>query len=238
MYVHYHHQMSEKPQYKIETIPHMRRLVFDVGIMGRTRHSIHGLIEVDVTSAREYFRAHEQATSETLSFTAFVITCLGKALELNEHLYAHRDWRNHLVIFEDVNITAMIETEISGKKAPLPHVFNGIDNKTFRQVHEELRAAQVAPRESDEGKFLHFLTYLPGILRRAIFKLLIKFPILLPEYSSSVMVTAVGMFGKGGGWGIPRSNYTLTVTVGGITDLTLSIDHDIVDGAPALWLCY
>jgi pyruvate/2-oxoglutarate dehydrogenase complex dihydrolipoamide acyltransferase (E2) component len=63
------------------------------------------------------------------------------------------------------------------------------------------------------------------------------------------MVTAVGMFGRGGGWGIPVSNFTLTVTVGGIVkkpgvfdgeiaireylDLTLSIDHDIVDGAPA-----
>ena len=64
-----------------------------------------------------------------------------------------------------------------------------------------------------------------------------------------MLVTAVGMFGKGGGWGIPVANYTLSVTVGGMQkkpgifndqitireylDLTLSIDHDIVDGAPA-----
>ena len=227
----------------------MRRFVFDAGIMGRRRHSVHGLIEVDVTPAREFLRAHKQATGESLSFTAFLIHCLGRALELNEHLYAHRDWRNRLVIFEDVNITTMIETEVSGKKVPLPHIFNAINQRSYREIHEELRAAQIAPRQSGEGKFLHYASYLPGFLRRAIFNIFIKFPTMMPKYSSSVMVTAVGMFGKGSGWGITISNYTLTVTVGGIArkpgvvddqiaireylDLTLSIDHDIVDGAPA-----
>ena len=58
------------------------------------------------------------------------------------------------------------------------------------------------------------------------------------------------MFGKGGGWGIAfLPTHTLGLTVGGITqkpgvqdgqievreylNLTLSFDHDIVDGAPA-----
>jgi pyruvate/2-oxoglutarate dehydrogenase complex dihydrolipoamide acyltransferase (E2) component len=57
------------------------------------------------------------------------------------------------------------------------------------------------------------------------------------------------MFGKGAGWGIPISLHTLTVTVGGIVqkpgvkdghvdireflNVTISCDHDIVDGAPA-----
>jgi len=63
------------------------------------------------------------------------------------------------------------------------------------------------------------------------------------------MVTAVGMFGSGGGWAITMPNFTLNVGVGGITKkpgahegqiaireylgLTVSIDHDVVDGAPA-----
>ena len=57
------------------------------------------------------------------------------------------------------------------------------------------------------------------------------------------------MFGPGGGWGIPIAPPTLMITIGGITtkpryldgslepremlDLTISVDHDIVDGAPA-----
>jgi pyruvate/2-oxoglutarate dehydrogenase complex dihydrolipoamide acyltransferase (E2) component len=59
---------------------------------------------------------------------------------------------------------------------------------------------------------------------------------------------AIGMLGPGGGWGIPIAPPTLMITVGGIAtkprylngqldrrellDLTISVDQDIVDGAP------
>ncbi len=62
-------------------------------------------------------------------------------------------------------------------------------------------------------------------------------------------ITAVGMFGKGAGWGIPPALPTLMMTVGGIGEkpgvvdghiairkylsLTISFDHEIIDGAPA-----
>jgi pyruvate/2-oxoglutarate dehydrogenase complex dihydrolipoamide acyltransferase (E2) component len=58
------------------------------------------------------------------------------------------------------------------------------------------------------------------------------------------------MFGEGAGWGIPITSYTLALTVGGIAtrpgydaegriepreylSLTVSVDHDVVDGGPA-----
>ena len=57
------------------------------------------------------------------------------------------------------------------------------------------------------------------------------------------------MFGPAGGWGIPIAPPTLMITVGGIAikpryvdgqlqprdmlDLTISVDHEVVDGAPA-----
>jgi pyruvate/2-oxoglutarate dehydrogenase complex dihydrolipoamide acyltransferase (E2) component len=57
------------------------------------------------------------------------------------------------------------------------------------------------------------------------------------------------MFGTRAGWGIPLAGHTLSVTIGGIHPrpvlcdgqlesrehlcLTVSFDHDIVDGAPA-----
>jgi len=65
----------------------------------------------------------------------------------------------------------------------------------------------------------------------------------------TVGITAVGMFGKGAAWGIPPALPTLMMTVGGIGEkpvlidghlalreylsLTISFDHDIIDGAPA-----
>jgi pyruvate/2-oxoglutarate dehydrogenase complex dihydrolipoamide acyltransferase (E2) component len=71
----------------------------------------------------------------------------------------------------------------------------------------------------------------------------------MKKIPGTVCITAAGMFGKGSGWGLPISGYTLTLTVGGIGPrierrgdgnetreylcLTLSFNHEIVDGAPA-----
>ncbi len=74
-------------------------------------------------------------------------------------------------------------------------------------------------------------------------------PQLMKKYAGTVSPTAVGMFGKGAGWGIPLAGQTM-MTVGGIGEkpgvvdgqiairdylsLTLSFDHDLIDGAPAV----
>jgi pyruvate/2-oxoglutarate dehydrogenase complex dihydrolipoamide acyltransferase (E2) component len=49
---------------------------------------IHGLIEVDVTRARAFLREHKANTGESLSFTAFIATCLGKAVDENKAVQA------------------------------------------------------------------------------------------------------------------------------------------------------
>ena len=69
------------------------------------------------------------------------------------------------------------------------------------------------------------------------------------RFGGTIGMSSIGMFGPGGGWGIPIAPPTLMITVGGIAtkprylngqleprellDLTISVDHDIVDGAPA-----
>ena len=42
---------------------------------------MHGLIEVGVTKAREFLHEHEKRTGESLSFTAFITDCVGKAVD-------------------------------------------------------------------------------------------------------------------------------------------------------------
>lgn len=241
--------MDDKEAYKIEPIPVMRRFALDAGYLGRRRHIVHGLIEVDVTDARGCIRKHERETGEKLSFTAFVISCLSKAIEEHPHVHAYRDWCNRLVIYRDINITCMFEVENRGKKTPMPHVFKATNHKEFRQIHDELRAVQNRPHASEESGFMRWFLYLPAILRRAFYWVVMRFPQTFRNRSSSVMVTAVGMFGKGGGWAITMPNFTLNIGVGGISekpgvhdgqieireilDVTISFDHDVVDGAPA-----
>jgi pyruvate/2-oxoglutarate dehydrogenase complex dihydrolipoamide acyltransferase (E2) component len=74
-------------------------------------------------------------------------------------------------------------------------------------------------------------------------------PRVWKKYRGTVGLTTVGMFGNGAGWGIPLASHSLWITVGGIGEkpcvvdgqiamqdylsLTISIDHDMIDGAPA-----
>jgi pyruvate/2-oxoglutarate dehydrogenase complex dihydrolipoamide acyltransferase (E2) component len=241
--------MDDKQTYRVEPIPPMRRFALDAGYLGRRRHIVHGLIEVDVTGAREAIREHAQRSGETLSFTAFVIYCLSRAIEEHPHVHAYRDWRNRLVIYDDINITAMFEVEFASKKTPMPHIFRAANRKSLMQIHHELRAVQNKPHASAESSFMRWFLYLPAFLRRGFYWMVMKFPQSFRDNSSPVMVTAVGMFGQGGGWAITMPNFTLNVAVGGISqkpgvhegeiairevlDLTVSIDHDVVDGAPA-----
>ncbi len=229
--------------------PKMRRLMVDGGRMGRQKHIIHGLIEMDVTCARQLIRAHKARTGETLSFTAFIIACLGQVIDMNKHMHAYRNWRGQLVLFDEVDVSTLFEVEVEGRKMIRPHIIRAVNKKTFRELHEEIRAFQADHEGSREARFIHWFVLLPGIVRRLFYWMLFKDPHKLKDYFGTVIVTAIGMFGSGAGWGIPVSNHTLQVTLGGIAEkpgvvdgrieireylsVTISFDHDIVDGAPA-----
>jgi pyruvate/2-oxoglutarate dehydrogenase complex dihydrolipoamide acyltransferase (E2) component len=235
--------------YRTIPFPKIRRLMVDGGRMGRQKHLVHGLVEIDVTLARQAIRDHKSQTGETLSFTAFVMACLGHAVDMNKRMQAYRSWRDQLVIFDDVDVNTMFEVEVNGHKIIRPHIIRAVNKKALREIHEEIRAFQVENEGSREGNFIGGFVLLPGFIRRLFLGALFKNPHWLKEMNGTVSLTAVGMFGSGGGWGIPVSNHTLQVTLGGIAEkpgvvdgrieireylsVTISFDHDIVDGAPA-----
>jgi len=241
---------QEKPGgYTVEPYPVLRRFSVDAGVRARHTHAIHGLLEMDVTLARQVIHDHKTHTGEGLSFTGYIITCLAKAIEADRHVHAYLDWRNRLVIFDDVDVNTMIEVETESGKVVMPHIIQGANRKSFLDIHTDIRGAQTQPSRTSEMRFMHLFLYLPGFLRRGFYGLVTRNPQRFRRYASSVLVTAVGMFGKGSGWGIPAINFPLTVTLGGIAEkpgvvegrievrqylcVTVSFDHDIVDGAPA-----
>jgi pyruvate/2-oxoglutarate dehydrogenase complex dihydrolipoamide acyltransferase (E2) component len=235
--------------YQTIPFPKIRRLMVDGGRLGRQKHVIHGLVEVDVTRARQAIRDHKLQTGEALSFTAFIMACLGRAVDMNKRMQAYRNWRDQLVIFDDVDVNTMFEVEVDGHKIIRPHIIRAVNKKTLRDIHEEIRAFQAGHEGSRESNFIGWFVLLPGFIRRLFLGALFKNPRWLKEMNGTVSLTAVGMFGTGGGWGIPVTNHTLQITLGGIAEkpgvvegrievreylsVTVSFDHDIVDGAPA-----
>jgi pyruvate/2-oxoglutarate dehydrogenase complex dihydrolipoamide acyltransferase (E2) component len=238
--------------YTVVPFAPVRRLIVDVLEMGHRKHMIHGLAEVDVTRARQYIREYEATTGKDLSFTAFIVACLGKAVERNKYMHAYRSGRNHLVLFDEVDVNTQIEIEMDGKKVPIPHTIKAANKRTVRDIHQEIRRVQAEGEKSESAPTSRgekLFTALPTFVRRLLMRMMFKDPHRAKEYAGTVLLTAVGMFGEGSGWGIPLIMHTLGVTLGGIAEkpvvldgqikvreclsLTVSFDHDIIDGAPA-----
>jgi pyruvate/2-oxoglutarate dehydrogenase complex dihydrolipoamide acyltransferase (E2) component len=236
---------------RVVPAPRIRQVYIDTLHLGHRKHTVHGLFEADVTTARQFIAGHKARTGETLSFTAFVLSCLGQAIDANRYMHALRNWRNHLVLFEEVDATTMFEVQSGDQRFPLAHVIRAINKRPFRDIHDEIRSFQTARKRQPNPyeRLLPLYTFVPGPVRRLAWKALFRSPHLTKQNIGTTILTAVGMFGEGGGWAITMPLYTLGVALGGIArrpaligaqiepreylSLTLSFDHDIIDGGPA-----
>lgn len=239
---------STHASYSVRPFPPERQLIIEGGRISSRKHTVTALIEVDVTSARRFLRGYKARTGESLSFTAFVITCLGQAVSENKAVHAYRDWRNRLILFDDVDVNISVEIENDGRKVVLPHFVRSANHRTVWDIHAEIRAAQTQPRKTKEFGVMWFVR-LPRFVRDVFYWFIFKNPHWLKAGFCTVGLTAVGMFGKGSGWAIPYAVHTLEVALGGIGEkpgvvdgrieirevlcITLMFDHDIIDGAPA-----
>jgi pyruvate/2-oxoglutarate dehydrogenase complex dihydrolipoamide acyltransferase (E2) component len=242
---------QQHANYQVVPYPKMRRLEAIAYRSIQYKSMIHGLFEVDVTRARAFLREYKASTGESLSFTAFLIACLAKAVEENKAVQSYRKGSKHLILFDEVDVYIPIERNEAGHKQLMPYIIRAANRKTLREIHHEIRAAQVQDvAKAWEGfRVIHW----PLLLLLPVFRMMVwmaeRSPQVWKKYRGTVGITAVGMFGKGAGWGIPLPSHSLWMTVGGIGEkpgvvdghitirdylsLTLSFDHETIDGAPA-----
>jgi pyruvate/2-oxoglutarate dehydrogenase complex dihydrolipoamide acyltransferase (E2) component len=241
-------QQTKHADYQLVPFPITQRVIAALQRLAEHKHMIHALTEVDVTTPRQVIQEQKARGEEPLSFTAFIAACLGKAVDENKAVQAYRKGRKQLVLFEDVDIAIPVEHEVEGHKFPLTYVVRAANRKTAWQIHQEIRAFQ----KQHATKVLpipRLAQRWPGLLL-LVGRLVIRSPFNWKRSSGTCELTAVGMFGKGSGWGIPNASlYSLIITLGGISEkpgvvdgqfaireylcLTVSLDHDIIDGAPA-----
>jgi pyruvate/2-oxoglutarate dehydrogenase complex dihydrolipoamide acyltransferase (E2) component len=236
-------------RFDILRFPPERRVVVDAGYLGSGRHITYGLVEVDVTRAREVRHLLSSGSNTRISFTAFLVASLARAITSTPKVQSYRDWRGRLVVFHDVDVVTMIEPEPGA--VAIPHIIRNANRRTVRDISDEIRAIQAKPERSEQrGALIALAPRVPRFMRLLFFWVVKKNPLWFKRLEGTVVVTSVGMFGKGGGWGIGfLPTHTMGLTVGGISqkpgvhdgkievrqylNLTLAFDHDIVDGAPA-----
>ena len=242
-----------KPKQSLKPFPISRQAISDFNRLAKEKNLIHGISQFDVTDARKIIQKHEDKSGEKLSFTAFTLYCMAKAIDQNKNLQGYRKGRRKIVVFEDVDITTIIEVELENKRFPLAHILRRANQRDVKSLHDEIREVQ-SNRESSRSmgywKFMKYFLHLPWFIRRLFYKSILNNPERRKKISGTVSLSAVGMVASGlSGWGINQPNHTLSVALGGISqkasvvdgkteireilDITLAVDHDIVDGVPA-----
>jgi pyruvate/2-oxoglutarate dehydrogenase complex dihydrolipoamide acyltransferase (E2) component len=250
--------MTETPSHEIE-YPSSRQLTFDVGRIGREKHHVRALLEVDVTEARSRIRS-ERPGGRKVSFTAWLIKVIADCVALHPPVGGlKRPGSNKVVVFGEVDVSIVIEKELNGSRVPLPYVIRQADRKTVFQIFDEIQAArsQVTEGEGDYvlGKKssplgMRLFLGLPQWLRLALMRILVlNNPRRQMDMLGNVMVTTVGMAGHTRGWIMPFGMHSLCLALGSLNEqpcvykgeiqkrqilhLTVLVDHDVVDGIPA-----
>ncbi len=208
----------------------------------------HGLVQCDVTETLAYL----QAADPPLSVTAFIVAAVGRAAAAHPEVHAHQNWIGQLVIHHQVDVATLVEVVTPQGSFPLAHLVRDADARSLPEISAELRRIKANPASGGSGRLFRktspWGSRIPGAI--TLFFRLAARSVRLRKMTGTVSVTSVGMFGGGGGFGIGLPTIqTLTVLVGGmserpwvvdgellprkILDLTVTVDHNVVDGAPA-----
>lgn len=245
--------MKDIGEYKEISIPITRKLISEPLNYALKMHYVKGLVEFDVTKARDYVKQYKETTGETLSFTAWVVKCISQAVNEHKQVHALKE-KQKFIIFKDIDINVIVESIIEKRSFPVNYIIRKTQEKTFREIHNEIREAQSKTEEEiiqqSTSKKVGLFLKLPKFLRNILFWRKLRLdPFFTKKNMGTINVTAIGMFGRGRGWGVPIPIAGLSITIGGISTqpavvndniefheflcLTIMFDHDVVDGAPA-----
>jgi pyruvate/2-oxoglutarate dehydrogenase complex dihydrolipoamide acyltransferase (E2) component len=225
-----------------------RQMVAVSASVTKEKNTIHSMTEVDITVPRLLIKEYYEKNGIKLSFTAYIVTCLAKTISKYPQFNSFIKGRK-LVFLDDITLSVLIEREIAGEKVPEPIGILKSQKKTYLQIHKEIREAQNEKGNQLESlsgkKWLHLIPV-------SILKLFIRIAdknIHMAKKYGKIAVTAIGMHCKEPIWFIPHGSATVLITIGSIDKkvieldnqfvsrehlcLTVSFDHDIVDGAPA-----
>lgn len=236
-------------------IPVLRNLVSDILAEGRRKSLIHLPFEAELGPHAPLGGNRPAGDGERVSLTAWVAAAFARVLDAEKAMQGYVGSRRRLVVFEEVDITFMVEQNVDGRPLPVPLTVRAANRKTPAAISAELAAGRGA-RPGKLGSLteleIRFFS-LPQGFRRCVWFLIRRRPALFKQLLGTVAVTSSGMFASGSAVVIPISPMTLTLSIGALgrrlrrrdgqieeyvtLALNLSADHEVVDGAPLMRFC-
>jgi hypothetical protein len=237
---------------KTHPYPRLRNFVLDVLAEGRRKHIVHLMLEADIGGITERLAERRQHRQERVSMTSYIAKSFACAIEIDKRVQAYRLGKSRLIAFDDIDLAFLIERQWEGASIPVFYIARAAQRKSAPEIHRELQAARTTPLATNgpmnalETQF--FL--LPRFLRKAVWFVIRRNPYWFKDVAGTAAVTSLGMYASGTAAGIPITPMTLTLTIGTIekkpalhdgqlverdvVHLVLSVDHDVVDGAPLM----
>lgn len=215
----------------------------------RRTNAVYGAVQVDMSEPLARIDALAAAGEDRPSITAYLVACLGRTVATEPEIQALRDWRGRCVVYPDVDAMVMVEVPSPDGPVPLGLVMRAVHRRTVSELSSELRSAAARPATMRSSTLVERALPLPLVVWRVAFAVIARMPALCKRMGGTVGLSAVGMHLGRGGWGFATLHHSVEVLAGGIAerpvavngrieirpvlDLTVAVDHDIVDGAPA-----
>jgi len=237
---------------KTQPYPRLRNFLLDALAEGKRKHIAHVMLEADIGGIKERLAERRQRGEAPVSMTSYIAKSFASAIETDKRMQAYRLGQSRLVVFDDVDFAFMIEREWKGEPIPVFYIVRAAQRKSASDIHRELQAARETPLGTDgpmNALEMQFFL-LPRFLRKAVWFVIRRNPYWFKDVAGTAAVTSMGMYTAGAAVGIPITPMTLTLTIGTIekkpalhdgqvverdvVHLVLSVDHDIVDGAPLM----
>ena len=242
--------------YEKYTFSKGRKIVVEGLNISSKQHYVHSYIEIDVTKARKKINKFKTDTKIDISFTGWLIKCIAQSVTKHKIMHARRAGFKKIIIFDDVDVAYAINRSLKGELIPFIHIIKKANEKSLREITREMRSVQskkvndndLIDHLETEYKLANLALKLPGIFTKIAWRVALRNPFIMKRVIGTVMVSTVGGFGKFQGWATPMGAQTLIFAINGINrkyreigekaefreilNLTISFNHDIVDGAP------
>ena len=233
-----------------------RKILSDYYHVAANMHRIQGLLELDITEAEKRIAELKEKEKYHVSYSGWVAACIAKAVSENIRFNSFRKGRSKIIVFDNIDISMMIEIKTKeGKRVPFNYVIREAEQKSVKEITDEIRAIQKKKIEEseqltrDSSSFTSLYMLFPKFIRRFVIKFLLSNPFYVKKTIGTVGITSLGEYVKDlSGYAIAFSDRTLNVAIGGMKEyaileegkikskkvlyVSFKVNHEIVDGAP------
>lgn len=240
--------------YRIHKYPRSRIATIDVCELSQRKHHVTGFLEIDVSEAREKIKKYKREKGR-ISFTAWLVKAISLTVREHESVAAYPGRSRNIVVFDNINVSIIVEKRVEGQRVPIPLVIEEADKLSIESITKQITDAQneemtkhdmVLQARSTRMERLYYS--LPSFARRMAWRFMMKRPSLLYSKMGNVAITSLGMMGSINGWFVPKSIHPICLGIGSVIkkpvvvdntvqiremlNITVLVDHDVVDGAP------